>query len=487
LLTESSLLALLGGTIGVFVSIWIMRALVALAPPELPRLDSIRPDWRVFAFALGITLMAAVVAGMAPALWTAGGNLAQSLRSGRRVGTGDGRMRAVRQSLVVGQIALALLVLAGAGLLIRSLYELQGVDMGFAQERLIIAESHLPVAKHGTRPQKLTRLDRVQTHIEAIPGVLGVTPLAARPFSGTGGIDAMYIGEGQTPEQQATNPWINLEQAGPDYFRTLEISIIRGRGFSEQDSEQAVPVAVVSQAAAERTWPGEDPIGKRLKLGGPETPDPWRTVVGVVVETRYRELVTPRPTLYLPFTQFGGPWVPTDFAVRISAGPTAVIPAMRSALREVDPDLSLLSARTMREHLSGPLARPRFSAVLLGALAFLAMTLAAVGIYGVMAAFVRQGTHEIGVRLALGAQTGDVRRMVLRQGTVLILLGTGVGLLGALAGTRVLRSALFQVDPTDLPTLAGVTGLLCLVALAACWAPARRATRVDPLAALRAE
>jgi putative ABC transport system permease protein len=210
-------------------------------------------------------------------------------------------------------------------------------------------------------------------------------------------------------------------------------------------------------------------------------------VVGVVGETRYRELVTPRPTLYLPFTQFGGPWVPTDFAVRISADPTGVIPAMRSALREVDPDLSLLSARTMREHLSGPLARPRFSAVLLGALAFLAMALAAVGIYGVMAAFVRQGTHEIGVRLALGAQTGDVRRMVLRQGTVLILLGTGVGLLGALAGTRVLRSALFQVDPTDLPTLAGVTGLLCLVALAACWAPARRATRVDPLAALRAE
>jgi putative ABC transport system permease protein len=487
LLVESGVLALLGGVLGALISVGAVRVLVALAPPELPRLESIQPDGRVFAFAAVVTLAAALLAGLAPAIWTAVGEPGASLRSGARVDPGGRRVRVVRQALVVGQVALALLVLAGAGLLIRSLYELQRVEMGFAKDHLLIVRTHLPPERSGTREQKLARLDRVLSEVGAVPGVRAVTSVAAGPFSGTGGVDALYTGEGQSEGERAMNPWANLEMVGPGHFRTMGIPIRRGRGFTEQDREEAAPVAVVSEALAEHTWPGADPIGQRIKIGGPETPQPWRTVVGIVPETRYRELVTPRPTLYLPYTQFGGPWVPVNLVLRTYINPAAVIPAVRSALREIDPELVVTDARSMHEHLAAPLARPRFSAVLLGMLAAIAVLLAAVGIYGVMAAFVRQRTHEIGVRLALGARTGDIRGMILRQGMLLLFLGTAIGIVAALAGTRVLAAILFEISPTDPATLAAAAGALILVGVAAFYLPVRRATRVDPMVALRAE
>src|SRR5690606_7202970 len=282
------------------------------------------------------------------------------------------------------------------------------------------------------------------------------------------------------------NPVGNLEAVATGKFRILEVPIRRGRGFAGQEREDAPPVAVVSESVAEQAWPGEDPLGKRIKLGPPDSPAPWHTVVGVVGDTRYRDLLEPRPSLYLPIRQFPGP-VPLGLALRTSADTARVLPAVRGALREADPDLLLASAGTLPQLLAAPLARPRFSAVLLAGFAGVALLLAAVGIYGVMAAFVRQRTHEIGVRMALGAGTGEVRRLVLRQGLVLASVGVLLGLPAALLGGRALSGILFQIRPTDPPTLVAVAGLLLAVALLACYLPARRATHVDPMVVLRAD
>jgi putative ABC transport system permease protein len=486
LLTESGVLAVLAGAMGVVLAYVAVRGLVALAPPEVPRLESVRLDAAVLAFAAAVTLGTALLAGLAPALWSSVGNPSTTLRSGARVGSGTTRVRRVRQALVAGQIALALLVLVGAGLLLRSLANLQRVDLGFPRESLLIATLSLPPDKVGSRQEHLALLDEAIERARALPGVGAVTSVTRPPFSGPGGWDAPYTGEGQPTEAREANPVLNLELAGAEHFATLGIPIVRGRAFTDQDREDAAPVAIVSEAVARRTWPGEDPIGKRIKLGGPESPMPWHTVVGVVEDIRYRELVTPRPSIYFPVRQFGGP-VPMSLGLRTQVDAASVVPALRSALLQVDPDLQLVEAAPLTQLLAAPLARPRFSAALLSVFAGLALVLAAVGIYGVMAAYVRQRWHEFGVRMALGAGAGDVRRLVLGQGLLLALVGAGLGAVAALAGTRVLSAVLFGVSPTDPLTFAGVATVLLLVALAACYLPARRATQVDPMVSLRAE
>jgi predicted permease len=296
----------------------------------------------------------------------------------------------------------------------------------------------------------------------------------------------MYTGEGQTPEAQATNPWINFEVVGSGYFRTLEIPLYRGRAFGEEDREDAPRVAIVSEAVARHSWPGEDPVGRRIKLGPAESPGEWHTVVGVVGETRYRELTDLQPSLYLPIRQFGGP-VPMSLAIRTRADPAGVIPQIRRALQEVHPELMLVGGGSMRQLMAAPLARPRFSTLLLGTFALITLLLAAVGLYGVMAATVRQRTREMGIRLALGARVEAVRRLVLRQGMGLALWGCALGLIGAFLGTRALQSMLFGISPTDPLTIGAVVGLILATAALACYLPARRASRVDPVNALRAE
>jgi putative ABC transport system permease protein len=486
LLTESGVLAVLGGAAGLVLAVVAVRGLLALAPAELPRLDAVRFDPWVLAFAAAVTLAAGLVAGLAPALWSAVREPSTTLRSGARVGSGTTRVRRVRQGLVAGQIALALLVLVGAGLLLRSLANLQRVDMGFATGNLVIGSMALPPEAPGDREATMQLLERAVERVRALPGVGAATLVTARPFAGMGGWDAPFTGEGQASEAQGSNPILNFELAGADHFATLGIPIVRGRAFTEQDREGAAPVAIVSETVAGRTWPGEDPIGRRIKLGGPDSPMEWHTVVGVVREIRYRELVEPRPSLYLPVRQFGGP-VPLRLAVRTEVEPASVIPALRAALYEVDEELLLVDAAPMRQLLAAPLARPRFSAALLGAFAALALVLAAVGIYGVMAAYVRQRSHEIGVRMALGAAAGDVRRLVLGQGLALSVAGAAVGTVAALAGTRALAAVLFGVSPTDPLTFAAVASILLAVALAASYLPARRATRIDPIVTLRSE
>lgn len=483
LLTESGLLALLGGALGILLAMAAVRVLVALAPPELPRREMIEIDPRVLLFALGVTVAAALLSGLLPAVLSAAGELSRWLRGGNRA-SADRRARTLRHGLVLGQLSLATLVVVGAALLVRSLIALQGVDMGFEDERLLILTT-LPPQLPPEHTRQVALLETMLARVRAIPGVADAAMLPSRPFSGEGGWTAMYTGDGQTPDAQAANPWANLEVVGPEYFRTLGIPIRRGRGFSERDREDAPRVAVISEAVARATWPGEDPIGKRIKLGTSDGSGEWYSVVGVVGNTRYHELKDPQPSLYLPIRQFEGP-LPTTLAVRTRSDPTEMVPQIRRALRATNPDWALVGGGSMHQLLSAPLARPRFSTFLLGVFAAITLLLAAVGIYGVMAAMVRQRTHEIGIRLALGASTRDAQLLVLRRGMWLALWGCALGITCALLGTRALRGMLFGISPTDAMTFAAVTVLMLGAAALACYLPARRAARVDPVKTLTA-
>ena len=486
LLTESGVLAFVGGVLGVLLTFAAVGVLVAVAPAELPRREMITVDSRVLLFALGMTALAALLSGLLPAVLSAAGELSAWLRGGGRTASANRGVQALRHGLVIGQISLAIVVVIGAGLLVRSLISLQGADMGFNAERLLVLQTTLPPDALPERPQQMALQEETLAQIAAIPGVISAASLPARPFSGEGGWLATYTGESQTSEVQATNPWVNFEVVDPDYFRTLELPLRHGRAFGPQDREDAPRVAIVSEAVAEHTWPGEDPIGKRIKGGPPEGPGEWHTVVGVVGDTRYRELTDPQPSLYLPIRQFSGP-VPMSLAVRTRAEPTALIPQIRLALQQIHPDLMLVGGGSMRQLLAAPLARPRFSTFLLSTFAAITLLLAAVGIYGAMAATVRQRTREIGIRMALGATVEEVRALVLRQGMRLAFWGCAMGIIGALLGTRALRSMLFGISPTDPLTFVAVAALILAAAALACYLPARNASRVDPVNELRAE
>jgi putative ABC transport system permease protein len=486
LLVESGVLALLGGALGILLALAIVQVLVAVAPPELPRREMIEVDARVLAFAIAATVAVALLSGLLPAVLSASGDLGAWLRGGRRTAGAGRGARTLRHALVVGQVSLALVAVAGAGLLVRSLVALQGVELGFGGERLLVVQAAIPPGVLPDRSAGVRLQEAMVARVRAIPGVAGAASLPRPPFAGQGGWSAMYSGEGQAPEAQAANPQVDFEVVGPGYFETLRIPLLRGRAFGEADREDAPPVAVVSEAVARHTWPDQDAVGRRIKLGPPDGPGAWHTVVGVAGETRFRELAAPRPTLYLPVRQFAGP-VPMSLAVRTRGDPAAVVPQLRRALAEVHPELMLAGGGPLRELLAEPLARPRFTTLLLGAFAAVTLLLAAVGIYGVIAATVRQRTREMGIRIALGARADEVRALVLRQGMRLAVLGCVLGTVGALAGARALRGLLFGVRPTDPLTFAAVAALILATAALACWLPARRASRVDPVDALRAE
>jgi predicted permease len=486
LLTESSVLALLGGVLGVLLAIGAVHLLVALAPPELPRRDMVGIDRPVLAFAVAITAAAALIAGLLPAVLSAAGNVGSWLRGGHRTSSASRGARNLRHGLVVGQVAMAIVVVASAGLLVRSLMALQGVDLGFNQDRLLVFQATLPPDLLPDRPAQVALQEEMMSRVEAIPWVASATALPRPPFSAQGGWNAMYTGEGQSQDEQGTNPWVNFEVVGPGYFRTLEIPLYAGRPFTPQDREGAAPVAIISEAVARHTWRGEEAVGRTIKLGPPDGPGAWYTVVGIVGETRYRDLTEPQPSLYLPTRQFGGP-VPMSLAIRTRGDPAAVTSRVREALYDVHPQLTIVGGGPMHQLLAAPLARPRFTTFLLTAFAVITLLLATVGLYGAMATMVRQRGREIGIRLALGATTAEVRRLVLGQGLRLAITGCAVGIFGAFLGTRALRSLLFGIGPTDVVTFIAITALVLSAAALACAIPARRASRVAPVQALRGE
>jgi hypothetical protein len=377
---------------------------------------------------------------------------------------------------VVAVRALALIVAGGAALLTRSLMALQRVDMGFAAPEVTMVQI--------SAPETDTSLAGYLSLYERLADRVGGTPVVIGPFSGEGGWTAAYVPEGRDAANDAEHPDVNLEVIAANYFHTLGVPLVRGRSFAAGATDEAV----VSQALARRFWPGQDPIGKRLRRYLRDGSDPWSTVVGVAGETRYRDLAKTWPTVYVPIARGAAMNIfPGRVAVRTTMRPDALLGVVRRALPEIDPTVSVVEVDPVERLAAGPLARPRFNSVLLVTFAVVAMLLAAVGLYGVMASIVSQRTHELGLRMALGATTGDVGRLVLRQGMQLAVAGIAAGLVGSLITAGALRGLLYGIGPTDPgPLGAAVTVLLGVVWLA-CYVPARRAVRVSPLIALRAE
>jgi len=492
LLTESALLSLAGGAMGLLLAVWGVKALKLISPdgPEtIPRLGEVSLDWRVLGFTLGVSCLTGVIFGLAPALQVSKPDLQHTLKEGGR-GFVGARGQRLRGLLVIAEVALSLALLVGAGLLIRSFIRLQKVDLGFNPERLLT----LRVEMSENKARDLTSISKfyqqVIDRVQALPGVEAVGVANAAPIV-TPGIRMPFVIEGKPDPPLGQPQVVNNRVVSPDYFRALDIPLLKGRLLSAQDNTQAPLVVVINQAVARRYWGDEDPVGKRLKFGlrASDPCCPWLTVAGVVGSVRQVGLDSdPYPEFYRPFTQEHPSWArPRALFIRATGDPLSLVAAVKSQIWAVDKDQTIWAVRAMDEIVSSSLAPRRFNLLLLGVFASLALVLASVGIYSVISYAVSQRTREIGVRMALGAHAGDIIKMIIGQGLALTLVGVATGLLASLALTRWMESLLFGVSATDPLTFAGVALLLTLVALLACWIPARRATRVDPLVALRSE
>lgn len=489
LTVESALLGAAGGALGLGVAAALVRILLAVAPPKLPRLDSIAVAGPPLATALVVTLTCVFVFGVLPALGGAQVQLASSLRFDSRAGRTTRGARQLRRALVGVQVALALVMLVGAGLLVRSLERLQSISLGYNPDRLtLLAVTFTPNEYNDANGKydqtKLNQLGaRLLSAWRVIPGVNAVTPALVPPFLGPGIFTGPMEKEGQPPGKKEANPMVPIEVGGADFFRVFGIPILRGRGFTEADREHAAEVAVVSEEAARRFWPNEDPIGKRIRYWSRDT-TVWRTIVGVAGDIRWRSLRESTPTIYAPWEQA---YWQGSFAIRTTGDITTVLPALRRATHDVNPVLTVWGAWPMRDELAAPLAQPRLGALLLGAFALVSMVLAAIGLYGVMSSVVRASTRELGVRAALGATPERLRLGVIKQALGMAGAGAVVGLVVALAASRLLSSLLFEVSPADPISLTVALAVLLIVATIAAYIPAHRATRIDPVEALRAD
>jgi predicted permease len=486
LLTETFVLVSLGGVLGTALAAVLVPVLVRLAPPQLPQRDMIGFDIPVLLAAAALTAAAALLAGLIPALLSVRADLGIWLRGGRHTAAGMRPASVLRSALVAGQVALAVLVVVFSGLFVRSLRSMQQIELGFAANELTIVETILSSDLPPDRDRTLAVQESMRERVAALPGVRAVTTAPKPPFSAMGGWLAPFHGEQQSDAESSANPVASLEVVGPDFFVTLGLRVLSGRGFDSRDRKDGAPVAVISRLIAERVGMGQNAVGKRIKLGPPGNPGAWRTVVGVVDDTRYRDLTATLPTLYLPASQFGGP-VPMTLIVRSDELAPNLMPQIRAALREVHPDLAIASGGSMSSLLDTPMARPRFSAFLFGILALATLFLAAVGIYGSLAATVRERRRELGIRLALGATARDLTTLVLRRGMRLAIIGCVVGFAAAFASTRLVEAMLFEVAPMDLTTYGTVLVVVLATAAIACWIPARRAGRVDPMRVLHEE
>ena len=460
-----------------------VRAFVALAPAGTPRLDEIHVTGSVVAGAIAITSLATLLFALAPTLVTSRAELQASLRAGARQSGPSRRGWLGTEAMVAGQVALAVVVLAAAGLVVRSLVKLEQIDLAFDPSRVLVAEltiGHSP--DFGDARKAAALVSQLLPRVEALPGVRSAAPMLTPPFAEVGGVFGRIAAEGQTPNDEATNPVVDYEVVTPSFFHTLGIALVRGRLITDNDREGTPPVIVVGESVARHYWPGADPIGRRLGRDKNAY-----TVVGVVRDSHYRNLRDPRPSVYLPLRQSPFPVAPTTLVIATAGPPADLAPAVRRTVSEAVSGISVVSAAPLATYLAAPLSQPRLDALLLTLFAGAAVSLAAVGLFGVMAAAVRQRTREIGVRIALGATPARVSGLVMGRALTIATIGAVAGLLAALASTRALRSLLYSVSPTDPLTLGLVMMLLLFVALLAAYLPARRAQRVDPIVALRAE
>jgi putative ABC transport system permease protein len=489
-LTESLVLAVAGGALGLLVAYWGVAGIAAFGPDDVPRLGQARVDRPVLGFALGLTLLTGLAFGLAPALRSAGRNPHDALKEGGRSGSRAGSRDRLRSLLVVAEIALALVLVTGAGLLIRSAVALNGVDPGFDPREVIAGRVSLPEATYQSPAQVTAAFTRIAERIAAAPGVESSALVSTAPLE-SGNTNGL-VPEGR-PLDLASSINSAMRLITPGYFATMRIGLVRGRTFTERDRAGSPLVMVINETLAREAFPGQDPIGKRIACceEAPDGSPAWKEVVGVVADVRAEGLSRdPVPEFYLPMLQAPhASWSWTDRTLTVTArsagDPVALLAPLRRAVAEVDPSVPLYNLGTMQGRLVDSLAESRFSTMLLSAFSLLALALAAIGVYGIISYGVTQRTQEIGIRVALGAQRGDVLAMVVRHGAVLAGIGLAVGLTGALALSRYLGSLLFQVSPTDPPTFAACTVVLSGVAVLAALLPARRAAMTDPMVALR--
>ena len=482
LLTESVLLSVVSGLIGLALSIWLIKLLIAISPPNSPRVDEIGIDLRVFGFTLGVTVLAGLLFGLFPALQTSRPNLNEMLKDSGRHGAESGGRNRVGGLLIVSEIALSFVLLAGAGLLIKSFLNLREIDPGFNADNVLTMRLSLPSGKYKQGEPRAQIYKQLIDNVKTIPGVQSAAAVLSLPLGG----DTFNVGRGvllegrpRTPDAASNAQHLPVT---PEYFQTLQIPLKAGRLFTEQDNLQSTKVVIVNEKMARGLWPGESPIGRRFEIWRDEKFA--REVVGVVGDTTESLDKEAGYQMYIPYAQ-EPTWGSLSLVVRTAGEPAAMAGSVREAIRAVDKGVPTYNLKTLNDVVSISAAPRRVPMLLLSSFAGVAMLLAMLGIYGVTSYYVTQRTHEIGVRMALGAQMVDVLKLVLRRALLLAAIGIGIGIAGAVAVTRYLTTLLFGVKPIDVITFIGVALVLAAVVLIACLIPARRAAKIDPLEALR--
>jgi len=483
-LTESVLLAVIGGAVGLLLSIAGLRVLKTFIPDTISQAQAISIDAKVLVFTGLVALVTGIIFGLAPAMQVSHLDINDTLKEGGRDAAGGTRGNRIRALLVIGEIAVSFVLLMGAGLLINSFMHLRNLHPGFRANHLLTMKIPLSEVKYPDKERRSPFYAEVLRRVQALPGVQSAAVAGNLPLTYDG--DSMPIGiEGRTDPPPDQRPDVILRVVGPGYFSTMGIPLVRGRDFREQDKDDSARVVIVSEKTARHFWPGENPIGKRLKPGSTNRNIPWIEIIGVVKDVRQNDFVSePKMQMYMPYQQLNS-FAPNALVVRTNVEPLSLAGAVRNAIWAVDKDQPVSNLRSMDEIVSEAVARQRFSMLLLGIFAALAMVLAAVGIYGVMSYSIAQRTREIGLRIALGAQKSDVLKMILRQGLRFVAAGLAIGLAASFALTRVMASLLFGISATDPATFVSISLMLIAVALLASYIPAVRAMKIDPMLALR--
>lgn len=483
-ITEHMVLSLAGAAAGIGVAYWGTGLLRSLGQNLIPRSAGMRVDVSALAFSLGLALLVGALVSLLPG-FLAGRTGTQDLLKENSRGSDSRRGRGIRSALVIAEIAVSAMLLVGAILLLRSLIQLQSQLPGFATEHVITCRLNPPAVSYGDKPALARLYQEVLGRIAHLPGIEAAGAVSPLPFSGEGWQAGITV-EGVPEPTPGDNPMVDAASISPDYFRAMQIPLLRGRGYSERDSAAAPLTVIVNQAFVQRFWPAANPLGRRIHMGPASAPEPWRTVVGVVGNVKHVGLQSP-PTAEVFFPLPQQPQRAAALVVRTAGDPARIVPALRGAVSAVDSTLPIYGVATTAQLVDNALSQPRFSTFLLGLLALIALILAAVGVYGVMAYAVARQTKELGIRIALGAQPSDILRLVLGHGLRIAALGLALGMAAAFALTRYLATLLFDVRPGDPLTFILAASALAIVAFLACYLPTRRAVRVDPIAALRCE
>ena len=485
LLTESLLLSLLGGILGLLIAVWAIGPLLRIAPQDIPRLADTEVDREVFAFTLAVIFLTGTLFGLAPAFQASRADVNTSLReSGRSATPGRHRQR-LRAVLLISEVSLAVVLVIGSGLLIRSLLKAMAVNPGFRADHVLALDVNLPLAKYKEKPTWVTFMNQAVERVRNLPGVESASAVMCPPLGGECW-DSVFVFDDRPVPPQAELPSAVFNIAEPHYFETIHTPVLAGRGFTDADTQKSAPVVLINETMAKRWWPNGNPIGKRIKQGWPKDDVPFREIVGIVSDIHQEGTDQPElPEVFAPAAQY--PFNTMTILARTKPLPMSLATAAVSAIQSLDSDQPVYNVKPLAAYFSESLASRKFSTLLLALFGGLALLLAAVGIYGVMAYTVSLRTHEMGIRMALGAQRGDVFGLIVGFGARLALAGIAIGLAGSLALARLMQSQLFGVSSLDPATFVAVAVLLCCVAVVACCIPARRAMRVDPIVALRYE